>query len=261
MQGRDKYNILSSSCSSFSYAGYCSTCSSEHVFTGPECSAQAVIEELTRCRSLYPDSENDLLSTDALFGQSRGKMFGVMKCRNTDGGIIFLKAFSGQFNGLWQVEGWVPPLFDVPTWTQVNSPAEQAIKRLGEEMNSSPDSSAIRRTIQKKRKLLSRNLMKDLHSLYRLTNFRRQSCSLYDIFSGSAGIPTGTGDCCAPKLFNFAATHDLIPLAISEFFWGRENRSGTRKHGHFYPPCTEKCRPILGFMLCGLEAAHARHIS
>jgi tRNA pseudouridine32 synthase/23S rRNA pseudouridine746 synthase len=63
----------------------------------------------------------------------------------------------------------------------------------------------------------------------------------------------GVGECCAPKLLNYAALNGLKPLGLSEFYWGKENKSGTRKHGEFYPACAEKCQPILGFMLCGIK--------
>lgn len=107
--------------------------------------------------------------------------------------------------------------------------------------------------LRNKRKKLSRELMVKLHSLYRVTNFRAQTVSLSDAFRYDKGIPTGTGDCCAPKLLNQAAVLGLKPVGLAEFFWGKENRSGTRQHGQFYPCCIEKCRPILGFMLCGLS--------
>ena len=95
--------------------------------------------------------------------------------------------------------------------------------------------------------------MRDIHSLYRLTNFRGETTTLDEAFIGDSGIPTGTGDCCAPKLLHFAAQNDLRPLGISEFFWGKENISGEHHHGSFSSSCVEKCRPILGFMLCGLD--------
>ena len=95
--------------------------------------------------------------------------------------------------------------------------------------------------------------MQDIHSLYLLTNFHGETANLYQVYADQNGIPTGTGDCCAPKLLNYAAKNRLIPLGIAEFYWGRENRSGSRRHGAFYSSCKEKCEPILGFMLCGLD--------
>ena len=86
-----------------------------------------------------------------------------------------------------------------------------------------------------------------------LTNFRGETKPLNDIFQDKNGIPTGTGDCCAPKLLNFAVKNNLTPLGLAEFYWGKENKSATRQHGRFYQSCTSKCQPILGFMLCGLD--------
>ena len=95
--------------------------------------------------------------------------------------------------------------------------------------------------------------MRAIHDLYRLQNFHSQRAGLEEIFAAKKGVPTGTGDCCAPKLLQYAALHNLTPLALAEFYFGRENRSGTRQHGCFYPSCRTKCYPILGFMLCGAE--------
>jgi len=41
-----------------------------------------------------------------------GKMFGVLVIANAQGEIGFLSAFSGMMNGLWNIPGFVPPLFN-----------------------------------------------------------------------------------------------------------------------------------------------------
>ncbi len=194
---------------------------------------------------------DDTLSTASLFGKMRGKMFGVMTCLAADGSTLTLKAFSGQFEGSWLAAGWVPPLFDVGTWDRINTPMEQAIKDLSLEIAAGPKDTTVSLRLERRR--MSRLLMRRLHALYRLRNFTGRTVVFADIFPEGHGIPTGTGDCCAPKLFNHAATHGLIPLTLCEFYWGRANRSETRRHGTFYPPCTEKCGPLMGAMLCGLE--------
>lgn len=193
------------------------------------------------------------LVLDHLSGPARGQMFGVLTYEDRDGSTGVLRAFSGQYNGRWQVAGWVPPLFDVGQWHQVNQPQEARIKELGRHIARLAEDAPQRRHLLAERRLLSQQLMKRLHGLYRLTNFRGQTSTLAEAFIGPGGMPTGTGDCCAPKLLNYAARHELRPLGISEFFLGRENRSQTRQHGVFYPSCTAKCRPILGFLLCGLK--------
>ena len=34
--------------------------------------------------------------------------------------IVLLHAFSGQYNGLWLVDGWVPPLFDIDEFLDID---------------------------------------------------------------------------------------------------------------------------------------------
>jgi len=193
------------------------------------------------------------LSTDFLYGEARGKMFGVLVCEKADGERLTIKAFSGQYNGLWKVEGWVPPLFNVHDFWQLLNPIEKRIKELGRNLEGMASGSTRREKLQQQRKELSQKLMKQIHELYCLHNFRKQQCSLTDLFPTSQGIPTGTGDCCAPKLLNHAARNQLKPIGLAEFYWGKTNRSETRSQGTFYPPCTDKCGPILGFLLCGIK--------
>jgi tRNA pseudouridine32 synthase/23S rRNA pseudouridine746 synthase len=183
-------------------------------------------------------------STDYLWGDARGQMFGVLECEDRSGNTAVLKAFSGQYNGKWMADGWVPPIIDVDGFNRLVDPADREIKQLDRLIAGTKNPELIRQ-----RKALSQGLMKQLHALYQLTNFRGETRPLTEVFQG--GIPTGAGDCCAPKLLNYAALHGLKPLGLSEFYWGKENKSGTRQHKQFYPACVEKCQPILGFMLCG----------
>ncbi len=194
-------------------------------------------------------------STDYLFGPARGKMFGVMVCRGADGQLVTLKSFSGQYNGVWELEGWTPPLFDPPEWKAVNDAPERAIKQLGREIDAAGPATPQGKVLTEERKQRSQALMRELHRLYRLHNFRSQSRPLTEVYTGGNGIPSGTADCCAPKLLDYAARNALVPLGMAEFYYGMTNRRGTRHHRRFYAPCREKCRPILGFMLCGVNAA------
>ncbi len=192
-------------------------------------------------------------STDYLFGQARGKMFGILECFDVTGNKVILKAFSGQYNGIWEVDGWAPPLFQVDAFEDLTSSIEKKIKSLGREMECYPPDSSERKKLQRERKKLSQDLMKEIHGLYQVTNFRGETRSLGDVYTGHNGIPTGTGDCCAPKLFHLAARKNLKPLGLAEFYWGKENKSQTKESETFYPSCREKCEPILGFLLCGLQ--------
>jgi len=191
------------------------------------------------------------LSLDYLQSDARGQMFGVLECLDAHGQPLILKAFSGQYNGVWTVAGWAPPLFDTHAFDALVGDVDQQIKALGSLIDGLPEGEE-RRELRRGRKNLSQNLMKEIHALYRIHNFRSEVRPLFDFFAN--GIPTGAGDCCAPKLLNAAARQKLVPQSIAEIFWGRTNRSGTRRQGIFYTACKDKCQPILGFMLCGLGA-------
>lgn len=211
--------------------------------------------DLTKYRTieLAPENgSNPQLSTDYLFGEARGKMFGVLICSSPAGGTHILKAFSGQYNGLWHVPGWAPPLFDLKDFQTVHDAEEKKIKQITTSLKDLSPHSTEWKILRQQRRQLSQKLMQDLFHLYRLTNFAGKTASLFEAFNADSGIPTGTGDCCAPKLLNQAAVNNLTPIGLAEFYWGMKSKSGNRTHGDFYPSCTEKCQPLLGFLLCGL---------
>ncbi|AFZ21615.1 RluA family pseudouridine synthase [Allocoleopsis franciscana] len=107
------------------------------------------------------------------------------------------------------------------------------------------------RELKQQRKALSRQLQAQMHAAYSVTNFSGQSLSLQQLMPGGS-MPTGTGDCCAPKLLHYAATQGLKPLAMAEFWWGKS--SGDKVQGEFYGACVERCQPLMGFLLSGLKS-------
>ena len=66
-------------------------------------------------------------------------------------------------------------------------------------------------------------------------------------------LPSGAGECCAPKLLQAAYQLGLEPLAMGEFWWGDSAPGHYRQPGAFFPACRSKCYPILGHMLQGLN--------
>lgn len=96
-----------------------------------------------------------------------------------------------------------------------------------------------------------------------IRNCRGEERDLMDIFKYSpTGMPpSGSGECCAPKLLQYAFTHDMKPLCMAEFWWGESPKNIIRRHFNFYPSCRGKCFPILSFMLDGmmLENTNVRY--
>jgi tRNA pseudouridine32 synthase/23S rRNA pseudouridine746 synthase len=107
------------------------------------------------------------------------------------------------------------------------------------------------RALKQQRKERSRQLQVQMHASYQLTNFAGQTLPL-QVLMPQGAMPTGTGDCCAPKLLHFAATQGFKPLAMTEFWWGPSSTDGDKVQGAFYGACAERCQPLMGFLLSGM---------
>ncbi|MBE9031751.1 RluA family pseudouridine synthase [filamentous cyanobacterium LEGE 11480] len=119
------------------------------------------------------------------------------------------------------------------------APLQQEIKAAEQRM----------RAIKQERKSLSQQLQLQMHQAYQLTNFLGLSASLRSLMP--QGAPTGTGECCAPKLLHHAAVLGLKPVAMAEFWWGEGK--GDKQPGQFYGACETRCQPIMGFLLGGTQ--------
>ncbi|MFT7428461.1 MAG: tRNA pseudouridine32 synthase/23S rRNA pseudouridine746 synthase [Nonlabens sp.] len=105
------------------------------------------------------------------------------------------------------------------------------------------------------RKELSNKLQNWIFEQYQFLNANGDSKNALQLFKNIPPYipPSGTGDCAAPKLLQYAYLNDLKPVALAEFWYGEPLKSQIRKHGHYYPSCRSKCEPILEHMLQGLE--------
>lgn len=110
-------------------------------------------------------------------------------------------------------------------------------------------------SLKEKRRCDSENLQQWLFSQFLLLNARGEKSSLKDIFAATAqGVaPSGAGECCAPKLLHSAFKRGWKPIEIAEFWYGKSKDGEIRIHGEHYPACRGKCRPILSWMLQGIE--------
>ena len=238
--------------------GYCAYCHSWHglpwAAAWKHClELMAQLRRHGRIDYLQPEDQADpRWRTAPLFSPGCGKMLGVLLCRDAQGREHRLLAFSGMFNGLWHADGWAPPVFAVEDFVRLHAPVERQIKELGAQIAALPPAAAARHGLIDKRRELSRRNMAAIHNLYHLHNFRGETRPLTSFFSQQSGPPSGSGDCCAPKLLHQAQALGLRPFSMAEFYWGGTTASAAKEHGRRYPPCTGNCRPILGFQLCGL---------
>jgi tRNA pseudouridine32 synthase/23S rRNA pseudouridine746 synthase len=270
-----------------------------------------------------------------------GKMFGVLVVVDQAGLIGFLSSFSGMLNQQWQVDGFVPPVFDInqqqlflddgaitvngltatiealthcPDYLaaianvdileqqqsmalahlktlhksnkelrkkqrlqmlECDADATLKMKALAllsqkdkrEHLQLKLQSKALLDQVnvkigqdhrdritklKKQRRDLSQGLHDQVFDTYQLKNSLGEVSAVRTLFDGKKP-PSGTGDCAAPKLLQFAFNHQLKPLALAEFWWGKPPATGVRHHGNLYSPCRGKCHPILPFMLKGLD--------
>ncbi len=200
-----------------------------------------------------------------------GKMLGVLVCRRADGQLGFLAAYSGLLAGRNDWDYFVPPVFDAQQPDGHFKTTERAISAINAEVRMLTEQAATLLpgekerllALKRQRKLMSEELQLWLFRQYRVLNARGEVKDLVDIwrdFHSSEKLrakfplpPGGTGDCCAPKLLQYAYRQHLRPLCIAEFWQGASPKGEIRHHGQFYPACRGKCKPVLTWMLQGLE--------
>ncbi len=115
-----------------------------------------------------------------------------------------------------------------------------------------PVEGPLMQALIKQRTVLTDESLRKVFDLYEFTRFDGKKISLNEIIKEHKGRlpPTGTGDCCAPKLLSYAFEHGLTPISMDEVFYGRDTPN--KKNGTSYPPCDERCGYILPWIL-GLE--------
>ena len=108
--------------------------------------------------------------------------------------------------------------------------------------------------LRARRKAMSEALQERIFRLFVVSNARGERRDLVEVFKPLGTLPpAGAGECCAPRLLNYAYANHLLPVCMAEFWWGASPVGEVRHHGHFYPACRSKCKPILDFMLQGLD--------
>lgn len=110
-------------------------------------------------------------------------------------------------------------------------------------------------SLKHQRQQRSDALQRWLFSHFVMLNGRGESKDLLEIFSEYNGTipPAGSGECCEPKLLQYAFAHGMRPKVLAMFWWGPSPQGEVRHHLEFYPACQAKCKPILAWMLQGVD--------
>lgn len=105
--------------------------------------------------------------------------------------------------------------------------------------------------LKQKRRTMSDRLQEWLFHHFVMLNKDGDSRSLTDIFrtSLSASPPAGAGECCEPRLLQYAFSHAMTPKCMAMFWIGASPEGEIRHEQTYYPACRSKCKPILEWML------------
>ena len=130
-------------------------------------------------------------------------------------------------------------------------PLERAVERYEAEMAE----------MRKLRSTMSDALQRRLFELYVVSNARGERRRVLDVWREHFNRmdvmpPAGTGECCAPKLLQYAYDNGLKPVCMAEMWTCAppfEGKTENRNNGDFCQACEHKCRPLLTFMLQGLD--------
>ena len=184
------------------------------------------------------------------FKLQKGKMFGVMVVQQNDGSLAYLGTISGTLLAKDPNHKLVASIFNESESNAILSNGLNKLARINKEINSTQDQKKIQR-LKEKRKQHSKELQKTLFTKTKIINQQGEYKNVLEIFSDfeASYPPAAAGECAAPKLLQYAFQQKLKPIALAEFWWGNTTISKKREHLHFYPACTEKCKPILEYML------------
>jgi len=235
-----------------------------------------------------------------------GVMLGALVCRDGSGSEIVLKTVSGISHELRPAapagDGsiYVPPVVSAGAIAAALERNDKIIHELTADIKRlkaarrNDDGSWAHPGAQEyelilRRKALTSESLQAVFALYAFHCADGTVRTLQDIcrerlfFAGKYGEPAlppvGTGDCCAPKLLDYAFARGLLPVSMCEVFYepsadaaaaGTEAASDggqpggarvsdtarvsdiARMSGMQYPPCDERCGVVLPAML-GLE--------
>ncbi|MDE5899138.1 MAG: RluA family pseudouridine synthase [Treponemataceae bacterium] len=226
-------------------------------------------EALAVCRDMAVQLDAGILELEQLTPESaerggQGIMLGAMVCRDSGGRTVLLKTVSGISRALRPAPGlsdpgsvYVPPVADAAKISRALAQNDGAIHALTDKINACKkarrrsdgrcdEPGAAEAALRRQRAALTAQSLDAVFSLYSFHCADGCVRSLREI-CGRRLPPVGTGDCCAPKLLDYAFARSLVPVSMGELYYGRS--SGPKRSGTPYPPCDARCALILPRML------------
>ncbi|MCG3865487.1 MULTISPECIES: RluA family pseudouridine synthase [unclassified Photobacterium] len=124
---------------------------------------------------------------------------------------------------------------------------QQTLLSLSEQLETD---TTVLTELKAKQSKLAAQLEQSINSQYRFVDQFGEYKDLNQLFDKPL---QGAGDCAIVKLLQYAFNHQLKPLAMANFWWGKSPAPQMLKHKYFYEASKNKCEPILAHMMSGIE--------
>ena len=196
--------------------------------------------------SLLEEKKLSLVYTTEKISAERfanGIMIGVLVAKNSvqENKILFtVSGISRKIEGKFHDAIFIEPIVSNRKIMSALQKNDKKIHLLTEKLKSCRKEDI--QELQLHRSTLTSESLEKVHELYSFYCFDGKIRSLKQICKNQLP-PTGTGDCCAPKLLNFAFKNNLTPLSMCEVFYGKSTEK--KISGCKYSPCDERCGLIL----------------
>lgn len=174
--------------------------------------------------------------------KNQGVMLGALVCKDKNGDEVKLVTNSGNAkkieNGKRKTENdffgeivFVEPVVSAEEIENALAENDKEIHELTEQINNEQlaiSSEQLKELRKQREKLCSLSLEKvhDLYKFHCIDGKIRSLKEICEMYNGGKLPPTGTGDCCAPKLLDYAFSHELMPISLAELqydFFAKEN--------------------------------------
>lgn len=152
----------------------------------------------------------------------------------------------------------VPPIVSAEKIADALRENDELIHKLTEKIvcvksSDSEKTAPILDKLRAERKKLCATSLKNVFALYTFFCIDGKKRNLSEIcaeYNKSNLPPTGTGECCAPKLLDYAFRRHMHPISLAETIFPAKKDANEQKNAvRLVPPCDERCGILLPALL------------
>lgn len=186
--------------------------------------------------------------------ESKGIMIGTCFCKNQLGETFLFYTVSGNARKIIDKENliggfFIEPIVSSKKINEVLLENDFEIHKLTEKINLTKDIT-IKNELKIRREKLTTESLARVHDEYFFHCADGTVKTLKEICKKTNKEklpPTGTGDCCAPKLLDACYKNNFLPISMCEIYYGNDGEK--KESEQIYAPCDERCGIVLPEML------------